>query len=619
MKRIASATAVTIAALLALPLAQQPTFRSSVDFVELDVFVTNSRGEFVKDLTADDFEILDDDRPQRVSSFSLVDLPLPSASSPSASKIPESDVTTNAGTENERLWVMLLDAPDRDPGPDYTRRTQNVARGFVESIGPNDSMAIIHVQGSQRASQPLTTSRARLFESIDRFSQGVGSIGPAGDVEKTTRIRTTFEIVEEVAQRLGAITNRRKALVWIGGQIPYDLANVSPQLPFAYRDMIRTAQRHHVAVYAIDPSVPSNNALTLEYQASLRAIAEDTGGMAVTNTNNFSRGYREIVRDNSTYYLVGYYPDPLHRDGEFHKVTVRVRRPGLTIRTRRGYLAAPAAEAPRATPTSIDELMLALRSPIPRRDVAIEVSATPIGSVKAAGSVLLTASARTEQAAAAAGASVEVAFRVIDAEGRTLAERASRYPLVGGRADGSGHVVVRFTDRIDLPKGRHEIRLAMNMPGGKTGSAVTYVDVPNFRENRLSLSGLSAESAAVEGVPVLAGVGADRSDAVVTTERRFPASATLRVRGAIYGKLDRADDKLAVTAALRNEAGAVVRESLSVAIEPGGRIPEERITTVQLPLSGLPPGAYTLVVNAGPARSRRPAATRQITLEVVAP
>ncbi len=167
MKRIALATSATVALVLAPSLAQQPTFRSSIDVVELDVFVTDGRGAFVKDLTAADFEILDDDRPQTISSFSLVDLPLPPASPPSSSKTPESDVTANAGRNDERLWVMLLDAPDRDRGPEYTRRTQNVARGFIESIGPNDSMAIIHVQGSQRASQSLTTSRARLFESIN--------------------------------------------------------------------------------------------------------------------------------------------------------------------------------------------------------------------------------------------------------------------------------------------------------------------------------------------------------------------------------------------------------------------------------------------------------------------
>jgi hypothetical protein len=322
------------------------------------------------------------------------------------------------------------------------------------------------------------------------------------------------------------------------------------------------------------------------------------------------------VRDNSTYYLVGYAPKPLHLDGQFHEVSVRVKRPGLTVRARRGYLAHTGAALPATPPTPIDELTQALRSPVPRRDVAIDVVATPHGPVKAGGAVLLTASAIAETTAAS-DAVVDVAFRVISAEGQTLAERATRYPLTPGRTNGAGRVAIRFTDRIDLPRGRQEIRLAINMPGGKTGSVVTYVDVPNFNENRLALSGLSIARAAEQGLSVFAGGGAESSDPEVTTERFFPSSATLRVRGSVYGRLERADDTLRVTASLRNRAGAVIRENLAVSIEPGVRNSQEQTALIDLPLSGLQPGAYTLVVDAGTARNRRPVATRQLTLWVV--
>ena len=341
MKRLALTMCVAVASFNSSSSAQQPAFRSSIDFVELDVFVTDGRDAFVKNLTADDFEILDDGRPQSIASFSLVDLPLPSPSADGRSGGPESDVTTNAGHGSERLWVILLDAPsDYDRGSTYTRRTQNVARGFIDSMGPSDSAAIIHVQGTQRASQPLTTSRVRLFEAIERFSQGTASGAPVdygggGMAEAVTRTRTTFQVIRDVSERLGAISSRRKAVLWIGGQMLFDLQNVSPQhaqLLFAYQEMIRAAQRNHVVIYSIDPSGLGGN--RLRYEASLRVIAEDTGGMAVVNTNDYSRGFGDIVRDNSTYYLVGYYPSPVHRDGEFHRITVRAKRPGLTVRAR---------------------------------------------------------------------------------------------------------------------------------------------------------------------------------------------------------------------------------------------------------------------------------------------
>ena len=61
--------------------------------------------------------------------------------------------------------------------------------------------------------------------------------------------------------------------------------------------------------------------------------------MPVIGTNDFSRAFADIVRDNSTYYLLGYDPTTERRDGKFHEITVRVKRPGLTVRARRGYLA----------------------------------------------------------------------------------------------------------------------------------------------------------------------------------------------------------------------------------------------------------------------------------------
>src|SRR5262245_39278919 len=120
--------------LLAFVHGQQPVFRSSVSHIEVDAFVTDSRGAFVKDLPRDDFEILEDGRPQIVTTFSVMDLPVV-APSRSSTGVLESDVTTNARTDEGRLWVMLLDGT----GNDYNdMRALKVARQFIdEGFGPN--------------------------------------------------------------------------------------------------------------------------------------------------------------------------------------------------------------------------------------------------------------------------------------------------------------------------------------------------------------------------------------------------------------------------------------------------------------------------------------------------
>src|SRR5262249_49271287 len=77
---------------------------------------------------------------------------------------------------------------------------------------------------------------------------------------------------------------------------------------------------------------------------SLRSMADSTDGLAIVETNDLNTGMRRIVEDLSAYYLIGYYSSG-KLDGKFHKITVRVKRPGVSVRARRGYLAATPATA----------------------------------------------------------------------------------------------------------------------------------------------------------------------------------------------------------------------------------------------------------------------------------
>ena len=69
------------------------------------------------------------------------------------------------------------------------------------------------------------------------------------------------------------------------------------------------------------------------------ALAADTGGFSVRSTNDFASGLVRIGRESSSYYLLGYNPGEIPRDGRFRKITVRVQGKGLTVRARRGYYA----------------------------------------------------------------------------------------------------------------------------------------------------------------------------------------------------------------------------------------------------------------------------------------
>jgi len=139
-----------------------------------------------------------------------------------------------------------------------------------------------------------------------------------------------------------------------------------------FKDILNEANAANASLYPIDPrglpvfdtplmrlDVPgppppvvplqTDNAMLRQRTDSLRTLAENTDGLAMVNSNNLAAGFKRIVADLSSYYLLGYYSSG-KLDGRYHSITVRVKRPGVQVRARRGYLAAtPAAAARIAT------------------------------------------------------------------------------------------------------------------------------------------------------------------------------------------------------------------------------------------------------------------------------
>lgn len=366
---------------------EQPIFRAGITYIEVDVAVTDRAGSFVRDLTADDFELFDADQPQQVASFELVDLALPEAQPWRATST--RDLTRTYSDETirpeGRVYALLLDMGGMSHNPssplqreaDHIRRVQRLARQFIESsLGPDDVMSVLYVAtGGAWLAQELTQSRPLLRGAINTFGQRpsarVGGVLVDSSRQLERRRGGTYRALRETAETLGRVTGRRKAILWIGGNVPFHPGSAETEV--SYRNAIRTATRHNVTIYPIDPnglsaglngrpiSAESSRGFLdnrrpgaeLMRLAGLRGVAHDTGGIAVVNTNNFSGGFTRIVRDHSTYYLLGYYPTIQHQDGRFQTIRVRVRRPGVSVRSRPGYFAVDSRTAPAASPSLV--------------------------------------------------------------------------------------------------------------------------------------------------------------------------------------------------------------------------------------------------------------------------
>jgi VWFA-related protein len=621
---------------------ERPTFRVETRAIEVDAFVTDREGAFVRGLTKDDFELLEDGQPQEISAFTLVDVPIdPPAveargSKPKAPAV-DTDIVTNA-TEG-RIYVMLLDSPGLAvPKRAHVsleqmfRYSQREARRFIdESLGPNDLMAVVHAQASRSDAQSFTRNKGLLRAAVDRMTPDQAFVGQTSKYCDAPKLRNTYEAIQAVSERLGAVTGRRKAILWFNGRVPLDPSDPDPEegcgflaaegssLSFMYRDALRAATRHNVAIYPIDPvgltadptrrrgespeeaETPRQILVRL---AALRAIAEDTGGEAIINTNNLAAGYERVVRANSSYYLMAYRPAIDHRDARFHAITLRMKRSDLSVRTRKGYTA-PGPEPPvetRVLPTVSPEAGSALVKAIPANGIGLEVFLAPFKGAGNDGSVVLGAELRGVSLAVGPDAILEISYLAVDAQGTARAAPPKKVALTrpDNEADAAAGVL-RFFDRLTLPRGRHEIRMAVHQPGGATGSVVAYVEVPDYARAPLAMSGLVLTTT---GAAPPALLGDARLRALLstdpTTRRRFARSETVTAFVEVYPEARMKADEVVTTATLTPARGGTARTV------PATRVVDEAGRagyTVRLRLADVPTGEYVLTLEAKAGRT----------------
>ena len=380
---------------------QQPpiTFRAEVNYVEVDARVLDQQGKFVAGLKPEDFQVFEDGKPQKVTAFSLVNIPLERAERPLfASKPIEPDVRNNMQAADGRIYVIMLD--DLHTAALRSQRVKLAAQQFIERyVGANDLAAVVHTSGRGDAGQEFTTSQTRLLRAVDKFMgrklnsstlnmiddvqrrAGTPMAGdPAADIDDKERgfnARNTLDSIRNVAQLPRQHPRPPQGHRLFSEGIDYDINNMfSNQITEAQtvmdatRDMIAAATRANVAIYAVDPrglgaefedmasiqSFPDDTSLGLGMssifnevrlsQDSLRVMGEETGGFAVVNQQRLRDAFQRIVDDNSSYYVMGYYSTNDRRDGRFRKIEVRLPdKPGLTVRARKGYVA-PRGKAP---------------------------------------------------------------------------------------------------------------------------------------------------------------------------------------------------------------------------------------------------------------------------------
>lgn len=663
------------------PPAQPPpvTFKVEINYVEVDAVVTDEQGNFVRDLKKEDFEVLEDGKPQEVSIYAPVDIPVERTDRPLFRQSPiEPDVVSNAQPFEGRLYLIVLD--DLQTNPMRSALVKAAAHRFIERhLGANDLAAVVHSSGRADASQDFTSNPRLLLAAVDKFMgrkmrsatfdrldsyqqnidlrQGGARINDPNDAQRGFDARSTLMTLKNLADSLIGVRGRRKAMLYISEGIDYDIhdyfnSRYATTLLDDVRDTISAATRANVNIYGIDPrgltnlgdegielgGLPNNPSAGIGPQSlqeelrlsqdSLRVLADETGGFASVNSNDFAGAFDRVVRENSSYYVLGYYPTNDKRDGKFRKIEVRVTRPGLRVRARKGYVAPRGKPVTKpADPTKgSPDVREALNSPLQTSGFSMRATAAAFKGTapNATVAVIVEADGRSFKFAEKDSRFedlLEVSIMAIDHEGKirggdhntlTLGLKPETYSRLGETG-------FRIVSKLDVPPGRYQFRVAAKESGGSALGSVFYdLDVPDFAKAPFSMSSVALTSLDRNRVPTArADLLKDLLPAVPSTARDFRVGDELVLFAEIYDNEGAKPHQIDITASILTDEGREVfknqeqRSSTELGGARGGFGYAARV-----PLKDLVPGLYVLKVDAASRLGDGRQASREIQFRI---
>ena len=628
---------------------QRPVFRTGINFVRVDAIVTDKQGNPVSDLTQADFEVQEDGKPQAIETFRLVKVsgnPEPGGERPREIRS-EYDQESEAQRDDVRLFVFFLDDYHVRRGASMGVR-EPLTRFIRNSLGPLDMIAVMYplmpvtllsfTRNHEAVIREIEKFEGRKFEYRPRndFEQQYSQY-PAEIVERV-RNEVSLSALEGLSVKLGGMREGRKAVILVSegytNYLPPQLRDPVAEMPgynnpvrrrpgygdgsmaeerkaffddvdinSRLRDVFNAANRANTAIYSLDP----RGLAVFEYDINegvggrmdkaaldntmntLRTLAEETDGRAIVNRNDLEGGLKQVVRDSSAYYLIGYNSSQAPSDGKFHEIKVKVKRPGVQVRARKGYWALTAEETARAIAPAkpgpekgITEALATVQAPSRAKIIRTWIGTAPGEGGKSKVTFVwepvppIPGERRdpaTRVSLIAAGGDGASPYR-----GPVPAEGAAEATPAANRGAG-----VEF----EAPPGRMQLRLSVEGASGAViDSDILDIVVPDYTAPLVAVT--PPQVLRARTVREMQQFSAD-PNAMPVADREFRRTERLLIR---FATLAPGSEKAETTVRLLNRAGQPMSD---LPTQPVAGSAANRLQ-VDLPLAGLPAGEYVVEV-----------------------
>lgn len=555
---------------------RQDVVRITTNLVQIDVVVTKD-GKAVTDLQAEDFDIFEDGKPQKITNFSYIsNVPagapakVVSAAKPkdkTAPPVPPAKINVN---DQRRTVALVVD--DMGISFESMARLRGQIRKFIAELAPNDLVAIIRTGGDVGSLQQFTNDKRVLQGAADHLRwnpcsrSGLYVFQPAGAISNTSicsqPVSRTLNSLRFILKGMSYLPGRKSLVIFsdylpIENQEPYafEQSSFRSQLPgddgtqtesdnqipdsgISYLGQLQRiaelAIRSSVVIYAVDTRGLQPTGLTaadrlvgsgqamqdqinsivsirsadlLRNREGSELIAKQSGGFLIRNSNDF--GLQRVMEDQQGYYLIGFRPAEETFNRNFHRIKAKLRRGGMTIRTRAGFYGFTDEEARPPQLSTTDLMNRALISPFGAREVHIRLTSFYFNDPEK-GPLLrsfLYLDPRdvtfTEQANGWQATNLEIRGLLFGDNGRVLGQQDQTGSLRFRGARYERALREGLTYGFDIPvklRGAFQFRVAvLDVNTSRIGAAGQFVEIPDLRDERLALSGIVAREMISQG------------------------------------------------------------------------------------------------------------------------
>ena len=640
-------------------------FRTGSELVLVNVTVRDKNGNFVQGLKPDDFTILEDNKPQKVVSFDVENVDAVPASDVAQAKplpdaVPASSGPTAAADaskqfKDRRLIVLFFDLSAMEP--DEIDHAVTSAEHYVDTqMAPADLVSIVSLGSSLLVNQDFTADHAVLKKQLEQFNSGSGQgfeEGTTGTTEGTPDTGQPFtaddteynifntdrrlEALRSVAVKLSHVQQKKSLIYFSSGMDRTGIENQSE-----LRAAVNAAVRSNLAIYTMDmrglqalvaggeaqnaslrgvsaySGQSTINALNSNFttQETLVTLASDTGGRAFLDSNDFSKIFKGVQQDTSTYYLIGYHSTNSARDGRYRRIVVKLNQPGMKIDYRRGYYA-PADYQHSTKDDKERQLEEELASEMPATDLPLYLGVAffrlegnkffvPISLVVPGSQIPFVRSSDRDKA------TLDVIGMVLDSEHHPLNRIRDTVKLAVSTSAEVQKKNVQYDTGMSLLSGKYHLKFVVREnQTGRMGSFETDISVPDLKTQPLKMSSivLASQTQPVKKSANLNPLVRDGHEIIPNITHVFSAAQHLFFYYEVYDPArpvaaesarpgtDRSGIRLLSNVEFFQGKVKSYESSLVTLTDLNARERKAAVFQLDVPLTSLKPGFYTCQIN----------------------